>query len=289
MAKVTADNITDTQVLEAPQKVMDFSSIMKTPERTSKIFLLSNDKRQGKVIIDLEEDVIDPTTGKTRRMRLLRGAQSIWFDEQLPSVFPEKYVNKNVLSIEFEKGQCVIPIHEKLKIQAAELSNRNTSNKNRQGSKDIYYYEWNPIEQNKKAIDEENDIIKAMQLAMTTPAAEMIAHANYLNIPFEDEQGIPLDEQALRTSYIRKAKNESVKFLSSIHSPTVKIAFMVKKAITGGKIDLGRQPGAAYWVDGGFITTLPEGRSHADYLIEFAMTHGEANAAFQNQLRQFTD
>ena len=63
---------------------------------------------------------------------------------------------------------------------------------------------------------------------------------------------------------------------------------MVKKAVVGGKIDLGKQPGAAYWVDGGFITTLPEGKDAVAHLTEFAMIHGEPNAAFQNQLREFS-
>ena len=289
MAKVTVDNITDTQVLEAPQKSnVSFNEVLKVPARTSRIFLLANDKRQGRVSIDLEEDVIDPATGKTRRMRLLRGAQSVWFDEQPPNVFPEKYVNKNVLTLEFEQGKCVIPVTEKLKLQAAELTNRNTGNKNRQGHKDIYFYEWDPIEQNKKDIEDENDVIKAMQLAMTTSIEEMIPHANYLNIQFNDEQGIELNEESLRAAYIRKAKNEPKKFLNSIHSPTVKISFMVKKAINSSKIDLGKQPGAAYWADGGFISTLPEGRDAAAYLTEFAMTFGDANTAFKNQLEIFS-
>ncbi len=291
MAKATVDTITNTDVLEAPQKAKEvsFKNILNMPERDNRIFILSNDKRQGTVIMDLEEDVIDPKTGNTRRMRLLRGAQSIWFDEQLPSVFPEKYVNKNVLSVQFEKGICLVPVFEKLKLQAMELSNRNTGNKNKQGTKDIYFYEWNPIEQNKKAIEEENDIIKAMQVAFTAPLEEMIPHANYLGIRFIDEMGVSLDEASLRAVYIKKAKNESAKFLNSLHSPTVKIAFMIKKAMDAGKIDLGRQQGAAYWADGGFISALPEGKDETEYLIEFAMTYGDANTAFLNQLRLLTD
>jgi len=39
---------------------------------------------------------------------------------------------------------------------------------------------------------------------------------------------------------------------------------------------------------GGFISTIPQGRDAADYLIEFAMVHGEANTAFANQLREIT-
>ena len=289
MATATADKISEPKTSQAPQKSnVSFSDLVNVPKVENRIFRLSNDKRQGKVIIDLEEDVIDPATGKTRRMRLLRGAQTIWFDEQPPTVFPEKYVAKNILCLEFDRGDCVIPIHEKLKIQAAELSNRNTSNKNRVGAKDIYYYEWNPAEQNEKAIKEEDAVIKAMQLAMTAPIEEMIPHAHYLNIQFADEMGMSFDEPALRAAYVRRAKNDSEKFLNSIHSPTVKVAYMVRNAITNGKIDLGRQQGAAYWTDGGFISALPEGRNAVDFLIEFAGTPGDSNIAFLNQLREFS-
>lgn len=292
--KTVVDNLSK-ETLQAPQNgnVTDNNgnAFLPVTKLENRIFILSNDKRMGTVSLDIEEDTVDPTTGKTRRMRLLRGAQSIWFDEQLPSVFPQKYVDKNILTLEFQKGICIIPIREKLKLQAAELTNRNIATKKRLGDmavpKDIYFYEWNPVEQNQKALEEQNEIIKAMQLAATTPMSEMVAHANYLNIPFVDEMGVPFDEGTLRAEYSRKAMTNAKQFLNSIQSPTVKIAFMVKKAIDGGKIDLGKQPGAAYWVDGGFISALPEGRDAVNFLIEFAGTPGEANTAFANQLRQF--
>jgi hypothetical protein len=292
MAKATADTISDTEVLQAPQPVKEPIKVAPLTEVENRIFILSNDKRRGTVSLDVEEDVIDPETGKVRRMRLLRGAQTIWFDEQPPTVFPQNYVNKNILNLEFNKGVCIIPVNEPQKIKAAELTNRNLATKKRNGlkakTKDIYFYEWNPAEQNKKAIEEENDVIKAMQLAMTTPMEEVIPHAQYLNIQFADEQGVALNEQALRAAYIRKAKNDSRKFLDSIQSPTVKLAHMVRKAIDKGLIDLGKQAGAAYWTDGGFISALPQGRDAVEFLIEFAMIPGEANVMFANQLRELT-
>lgn len=301
MAKLKADNITDTDVLEAPQIDQNVQTektfapvipveIVPLTETQNRIFILSNDKRQGTVLLDVEEDVIDPATGKPRRMRLLRGAPSIWFDEQPPSVYPKEYVAKNVLSLQFEKGICIIPVNEPLKIQAAELTNRNVATKKKNGAmakpKDIYFYEWNPAELNKQAIADENDVIKAMQMAMTVPMNELKPHAAYLNIPQNDEQGVPYDDNALRTAYIRVAKNNAKKFLDSVHSPTVKIKYMVYKAVHGGIIDLGKQVGAAYWTDGGFISTLPEGKDAIEYLTEFAMIHGNANTEFVNQLRE---
>jgi len=298
MAKVTADPISAPEV-QAPQMFEKMTvsdnegnKFIPLTETQNKILILSNDKRQGTVQLDVEEDVIDPATDKPRRMRLLRGAPSVWFDEQPPTVYPKEYVNKNILTLEFNKGICIIPIHDHLRIKAAELTHRNVETKKKYGArakaKDIYFYEWNPAKQNAVAIEEENDVIKAMQLAMTTPMDEMVAHANYLGIPFADEMGVPFDEAALRTEYIRKAKNNAKQFLTSAQSPVVKVSHMVKKAIDGGKIDLGKQPYTAYWTDGGFISTLPQGRDAVEYLIEFAMTHGDDNKTFSNQLRELT-
>lgn len=296
MAKAQSDTISFAPAEQAPIKsngiVDNGIKLMKVPERESRIFILSNDKRQGKVSLDVEEDVIDPKTNEPRRMRLLRGAKSIWFDEQPPSVYPQNYVNKNVLDLEFEKGICIIPINKPLMIQAAELTNRNLATKKKNGAmarpKDIYFYEWNPIEMNKIAMDEENDVIKAMSLAMHAPLDEMLAHSSYLNIASADEMGVVLEEDSLRTAYIKKAKNEARKFLQSAQSPVVKVAHMIRVAIASSKIDLGRQPGTAYWADGGFITTLPEGRDETEYLIEYAMSYGESNTEFLNQLRILT-
>lgn len=317
MAQKKVDTISDTDVLQAPQnekelfsteevfsgenhstintkqenkvvnpKITDIpKTVLKQPERDSRIFMLSNDKRQGNVVIDFEEAVYDPETKSVRSMRLLRRAPSIWLDEQPAASFPPAYVQKNTLTVVFHKGKALVPIHEWQILKAMELSNRNVDNKHRQGSKDIYYKEWNPVIENQKAIKEEDDVIKAMTLAVEAPAEEMIQHANYLNIQFVDEQGLAFDEKALRAAYIRFAKNNATKFLTSIQSPTVKIAYLVRKASENGKIDLGLQAGAAYWQDGGFITALPEGRDSIEYLIEYAMTHGEGNAQFLNQLR----
>lgn len=290
MAKKDADTISN-ETLQAPQ-IKNGNSFLPINTQINRIFKLSNDKRKGKVFIDVEEDVIDVATGNQRRMRLLRGAKSIWMDEQPPTVFPEKYVNKNILSLEFDDGVMILSPNEPLKIQAALNTNCNEAVKKKAGiyakHKPVYFYEWNPVEQNEKAIADEDAVIKAMQLAMTVPVEEMVPHAHYLNIQFADEMGVAFNEGSLRAAYIRKAKNEAAKFLKSIHSPTVKIAFMIKKAIDSGLIDLGKQAGAAYWTDGGFISTLPEGRDSSDYLIEFAMIHGDANISFMNQLRELT-
>lgn len=289
MAKTQADTISN-DTLQAPPPVK--VSALPLTKAENRIFLLSNDKRRGTVSLDVEEDTIDPATGKVRRMRLLRGAQSIWFDEQPPTIFPKNYVDKNTLSLDFDGGRMIVPVREPLKILAAELTMRNVANQKKYGTeakpKDYYFYEWNPVEQSKKDLITQDNIIKAMHLASTIPIEEIIPHAKYLNIQFQDEQGVELNPDSLRTAYSRVAMLQAEKFLQSIHSPIVKMAFTVKKAIDKGLIDLGKQPGTAYWTDGGFISALPQGRDAIEYLIEFAMTYGEDNTAFANQLRELT-
>ena len=289
MAKKDVDTIS-SDTLQAPQKVN--GNPLGLTEATSRIFKLSNNKRKGAVILNMEEDVIDPETGQVRRMRLMRGAQTLWFDEQPPSVFPQSYVNTHLETMNFDKGDCILSVNDPLKIKAAELTMRNVANQKKYGAKakakDFYFYEWNSAEQSRAAAEEDDRIMKAMQLAYTTPINEVIPHAKYLNIPFQDEMGVALGEQELRTSYAKYARGNAEKFLNSIQSPTVKISFLVKKAVDQGLIDLGKQRGAAYWTDGGFISTIPEGKDGIDYLIEFAQTHGEAATAFHSQLRELT-
>lgn len=283
---IFTDTISDLSQAPETETVSNIpKSMLKPVKRDSRIFMLSNDKRQGNVIIDLEEVVYDPATKKRRAMRIVRRAPSIWLDEQPASTFTAEMVRRNVLAVTFNRGRATIPVHEEHILQAMELSNRNLSNPNRTGIKDIYYTEWNPTVENAKAIKEEDEVMQAMKLAFEAKESEMIQHASYLNIPFVDEQGVPFDEAALRAAYTRFAKNNAKKFLTSIQSPTVKVAYTIRKAQDNGKLDLGLQPGAAYWQDGGFITAIPEGRDAVEYLIEFAMTHGEANQRFADQLK----
>lgn len=252
-------------------------------KRENRIFILDVEKRKGDVIVDLTDDVIDPKTGKTRRMRLVRGAQSIWQDEQ--NNLPKEHIAKNQVSLTFSRGRCIIPIHETHKIEAALLSNRNTDNENRIGHKDIYFHEWNPEKESLKEEKRQNLIIEAMQIAATANFEDLLQHALYLAVPVVDEMGIPLSPTSVRTAYSKKAMNEPEKFLNSIHSPVVKTAHLVRRAINEAKIDLGKQPNQAFWVDGGFIATIPQGRDSVDFLIEFAMLQTDDSQKFVHQLK----
>lgn len=257
----------------------------------NRIFLLEPSKKKGDVNVDLTDDVVftDPKTGdkRTRRMRVIRGAQSIWQDEQ--TALPKEHVSKvaNQVTLKFSRGRCIVPAHETQKIQAALLSNRNLDNPNRVGHKDIYFKEWNPEKLNQAQEKRNADIIKAMQIAATADMKDVMPHARYLGVPTNDEMGVELKEGSIRNEYSKKALSEPEKFLNSIHSPVVKVAHNVRRALSEGKIDMGRQPNQAFWTDGGFICAIPADRDQVEYLTEFAMTQGEANSAFAVQLKAF--
>lgn len=259
----------------------------KQVEAENLILVLANKKKKGDVIIDLIDDVYDAKTGKTRRMRIVRGASSVWQDEQVN--LPKEHIAKNQVTLHFSRGRCIIPFHETLKVEAALKSNRNLDNPNKVGHKDIYFNIWNPAKLDKIEEQKQARIIEAMQIAATADMKDLIPHAQYLGIQFNDEMGKPLGDSSLRTLYSKKAMNEPDKFLNSIHSPVVKMAHLVRKALNEGKIDMGRQPNQAFWTDGGFITALPEGRDSVEYLVEFAMVSGEANERFVSQIRSFNE
>lgn len=272
---------------EEPAKIkLPPSGVTKPIKKESRIFLLHGDhsKRKGDVILDMTDDVLDPVTNKTRRVRLIRGAQSIWQDEQ--NNLPKEHTAKNEVRLVFSRARCIIPIHETLKLQACDVSNRNMDNLNRVGHKDIYFYEWNPEKESLKDEARQNLIIQAMQIAATSQFKDLIPHAQYLGVAINDEMGIPFSESAIRTLYSKKAMNEPEKFLNSIHSPVIKTAHTVRKAVNAGLIDMGRQPNQAFWTDGGFICALPTGKDPIEYLIEFAGVMGESNERFVKQLNE---
>jgi hypothetical protein len=204
MATSKADTISSEKE-QAPQNSKELfkkdaftQAEVKTPvKRDSRIFLLSNDKRQGNVIMNFEEEVFDPITQKTRAMRLIRRAPSIWLDEQPASNWTQKYVEKNEVTVIFQNGRAIVSATDTNLLLALELSNRNIDNKNRTGTKDFYYKEWNPAVENAKAIKEEEQRISAMQLAFSAKYEDMLEHSVYLNIPLVDEQGVPFDRRQL--------------------------------------------------------------------------------------------
>lgn len=261
----------------------------KVPEKVSRVFVLADGKKQGSYTIIAVEDVIDPVTKQPRRARLLRGANSIWMDEQQQFDRIKGYVEKNVLSLVFNKGRMEVPLHSKLKNQFIDVSNRNLDNPNRIGIMKEYFKEWDSAKIAVAALAKEEREFEAMQVASTADINALIPHAHYLGVDFIDPvSGFALDEKGIRTAYMKKAKADPEKFLKSIHSPVVQISHKIRRAVEGGKIDLGRMLNQAFWVDGGFISIIPQGRNAIEYLTEFSQLQSDASNQFVYQLDNIT-
>jgi hypothetical protein len=210
-------------------------------------------------------------------------------DEQKQFDAIKGYVEKNVLSFVFQKGRLEIQPHDKLANDFANVSNRNLDNPNRQGVMKEYFREWISEREDAKLMERDDMEFKAMGIAATAKYEEMIPHAAYLGVDFIDAiSGQERKEAGIRTLYMKKAKADPKKFLDSIHSPVVQMSYKIKRAVQGGKIDLGRQPNQAFWADGGFICVIPQGRPAVEYLTEFGQLLNEASAQFVFQLDNVT-
>lgn len=258
-----------------------------TPKKENRVFILKGGNLRGDHTILAVEDVIDPATKMPRRARLIRGATSIWMDEQKQFDQIAGYVGKNQLSLVFQRGRLSVGVNDKLMNEFIDVSGRNLDNPLRDTQKVMkeYFYEWNTESQAKNLMEIEELEFKAVGIAHTADINSLIPHAQYLGVDFIDStSGHPLDEQGIRRAYVQKAKANPKNFLDSINSPVVQTSHKVRKALANGDIDLGRQPHTAYWKNGGFITVIPQGREAVAYLTEFAQIQGEPNNQFVFQL-----
>jgi hypothetical protein len=124
-----------------------------------------------------------------------------------------------------------------------------------------------------------------MQAAAVMPEAKMFRHAVYLGISLADEMGNKAKPTAIRTQYLKKAKNSPQKFLDSAENPAVELSWAIKTLLANGQLDTGKQTGQVYWFDGGYVAAIPDGEDTAKYLERFALMDGETNRNFANQLK----
>lgn len=258
-------------------------TVRETPANV--VLKLVDTSRMGRVNLGGEDFVYDPKTKMQRKARLVRGVNTIWEDEQTTLLKLDKeYINRNLRSLEFENKTCIIQPHDKTAIEFAEVCNSNIDNENKFGVKPIYFNIWNPLKDAEKEEAAEMLIIEAMQLAATMREDKMFRHAVYLGISLADEMGNKASAKAIRTLYLKKAKQMPKKFIDSAENPAVDISFAIKMMVSNGRIDLGKQSGQAYFHDGGYITSIPDGEDAIKYLEKYALIDEEKSRNFKAQV-----
>ena len=255
------------------------------PDSGRVILKLVDSTRKGGINVDGIDDVINPDTKKKERIRLLRGVETIWLKEQKD--LDKEYINKNRRSLRFEAGVCILEPTDSAGIKFSEISNNSADNPSAIPGKKHRFFKWNPLAQEKAALEKEKLEIQAMQLAMAQPYDKVKKHAAFLGgISFVDQMGEARSEDGIRTLYIIKAKQNPKRFMETIESKEVEVAYLIKKAIMDSKIDLGGASGSVKWANGGYICKLPKGRTPHEYLLELALLPNDEGKTFLEHLQK---
>lgn len=265
-----------------------------TKEVSRNIILKLVNPQEGNVYCPVyAENVTNPKTNNLDTVRLLKGVYSIWKSEQ--KEVSEDYAKKNRRSFVFHsyldgngntQSQCTLQETDKTAIEASKYLPANMdSNAPNRGSK-FSFYEYNPAKQAEEQMAKDVILVEAMQKAFTIPEQDMRKHALYLGVSFVDELGQVKAPDTIRTHYAVRAKQNPKLFLDTMNSPIVNVSYMVRKAISDAKIDLGRTPNTAHWSNGGFICAIPSSKKAIEYLLEFAMMPTDEGKSFKEQLEK---
>jgi len=250
------------------------------------VFKLVNTKKKGRVYIDHINDTIHPETGKVERMRLLSGVDSIWLKDQ--KNVTEDYAKNNRRSLIFEGKICRIPKYDEAAINFARLSSHCIDNPKRKSGSKQEFFEWNPSKQAEEQKKKQMLKLEAIRKAFEVDENFMKKHALYLGVSPIDEVGFAKSLEAMRNEYAMKADLNPQQFLESFQSPLVEISFLIKKALSQAKIDVGRERNKAYWGTGKFICTILQHQTPLDALIELAASNTAEGREFLTELKLAT-
>jgi hypothetical protein len=128
--------------------------------------------------------------------------------------------------------------------------------------------------------------INTIQLISNMEEQKMIKLALFLGVkPYDDETALPKTPDGYRTELLVMADTKPETVNRYINAAEVDVAYMVRKAISEAKIDLGGASGGVIWAGGGgHIAKIPAGRKPVEYLTELAMTNSPEGKQFKQQL-----
>jgi len=273
------------------QEIADYAvdSVPVSQETKYHIFKLVDTKKKGGTYIPNIDDIINPETGREERARLLVGIDSIWIKDQ-KNLDPD-YVRQNAKSLSFPRGaKCLrIPDWDHTSLQFARLCRHNIGSPNRKTGSKFEFFEYDPAKQASEALERESLEIDMAIIARELDEKSLKKYISFLKISMHDELGELKAIDFLRKELMLYAKRNPREFQDLVNnkSKEIEISYLIKKAIISAKIDIGSQPGRAFWANGGgLIGIIPTKRQASDYLTELALTNTEEGRTFQTQLKQ---
>lgn len=275
--------------VERPVLVNELKEAQSNRELKYHIFKLVSNTRKGGVHVPGIDDVINPTTGKMERIRLLSGVDTIWLKEQ-KDVTPE-YAKNNLRSLSFLRGTKIlrIPEWDTTALEFARLTRHNIGSPSNKTGSHFEFYEYNPAREQEEMLRREELEIEMAILAKGMEADKMRKHAAFLGLRLVDDVGMPKTDDGIRREYIVYAKRYPEYFQRTVESKEVEYAWLIKRAILDSRIEIGREPGRVYWANGGgLIGSYAKTENAEKYLLDLALTNSEEGRLFKERLQQIS-
>lgn len=276
---------------QAPSPVVASKEVEFIPQPTQQsataqniVFKLVNSSR-GDVYLPLfAQNVTNPKTKKPDTIRVLDGVYTIWESEQTELKLDPKTLSKKRRSVKFESNVARVVANDQFVLEALRLLPHNVEVPGHNKASRFAFYENNTQKQAEAEAVKRQLKRKAVRMAEEQPLDKLKKHATFLKVRVVDDYGNLKLEKSLRNDYEDFAELNPDKFLKSIGSPEVEIAYLISKGISEAKIDTSTNKGSAYWSTGGFICKIPSASKAFDYLIEYAMLPTEESKVFKEQL-----
>lgn len=214
------------------------------------------------------EVVNDPETGLPRLMRLLRGVNTLWADEQKVD---EKFINNMRPTLSFVDGFLKVRSTEPLTFKFLMMKECCENNENRTPGSKVRYRYLQPETEDSKDLKIEERRREAMEYAASEKEEEMVYHASYLNINMTSETGATKTMKGIRAAYMKFAYEYPDVFLKSAGTESLKYQYKINKSISSGNIVVDMASMSARWISGQKICVLPEGCNPAEYLADYAL------------------
>jgi hypothetical protein len=272
---------------EIPNIDFQMASIAKaaTPSKGADyvILKLEKGKKRGRVYIDGTDDVFNPETKKTERIRLLNGVAEIWQSKQKD--IDKDYILKNRRSLMFEKNICRIDKRDTAAMEWWKVSNCNIENPNRIPGKRQAFYEYNPAKAQKALLEKKTLGLEMAMMVKDMDYEKVKMLALFFGVSLIDELAQPKSPDGVRMELMLIANNSPESFREKLDSEEVKLQFAVRSAIVSGKLQLGKKPNEVHFGNGTFVCKMPSGASALRYLTELAMTNTEEGRKFKENLQ----
>jgi hypothetical protein len=231
-----------------------------------------------------EMPVFDTASNSVRTIRLIRGASSIWMDEQ--EGFTPQYIQRNKQDIVFNNGYLRVPRTNRTLLNFLLNSDDYDKKESRMRNKRAKFTLVNSTEVESEELKKEEKRLRAINYAMNASVEDMLIHAEYLGIGMTNEFGEQKTMAKVRVEYANKAGANPDHFMNSAGTTVSKVQYFVKKALADGHIDTTAKKGYATWSNSDVvICEIPFGKKAVEAVTEFSMSKTKEATQFMDRVK----